>query len=162
MGVEKGFTASLASLRGCPAQSLGWTDREPHESQARQHRPLGTCFLLYGLGMQLRIPHGYLSFPICERCLTSSMHPDVGRGSWVIPVTDQGHKGRGKAKACGNWARGAGGSEARQQAAVSQARSDVLGQAGPGGLGVAAPPLWEFPPVGVIENRLREDREYKR
>lgn len=28
------------------------------------------------------------------------------------------------------------------------------GQAGPGGLGVAVPPLQEFPPVGVIGNRL--------
>lgn len=55
--------------------------------------------------MWLRIPHFYLIFPNCERYLTSSMHPDVGRGSLVIPATDQGPKNRGKAKACEHWAR---------------------------------------------------------
>ena len=38
---------------------------------------------------------------------------------------------------------------------VSQAGSDVPGQAGPGGLGVAAPPLRELLPVGVTGNRLQ-------
>lgn len=33
------------------------------------------------------------------------------------------------------------------------------GQAGPGGLGVAVPPLQEFPPVGVIGNRLGAGRD---
>lgn len=82
------------------------------------------------------------------------MHPDVEKASLVIPATDQGPKNRGKAKACENWAR-------EQEGLKAGRTSDVLAQAGPRGLGVAAPPLWEFPPVGVIENRLRADREYK-
>lgn len=40
-------------------------------------------------------------------------------------------------------------------AVLSRAGSDVPGQTGPWGLGVAVPSLWEFPPVGVIGNRLR-------
>ena len=38
---------------------------------------------------------------------------------------------------------------------VSPAGSDVPGQSGPRGLGVAVPLLQKFPPVGVIGNRFR-------
>lgn len=77
----------------------------------------------------------------------------------VIPATDQGPKDRGKAKACGNWARGV--------ERLKQAGRGIVGwircsrPSWPWGLGVAAPPLWEFPPVAIIENRLRADRGYK-
>lgn len=41
-----------------------------------------------------------------------------------------------------------------KRAVLSRAGSDVPGQAGPRGLGVTVPSLREFPPVGVIGNRL--------
>lgn len=70
--------------------------------------------------------------------LTSSMHPGVRSGSLVLRT-----EGRPSL-----WELGQGSRRGwSKQAVVSRAGSDVPGQAGPQGLGVAAPPLGEFPPV---------------
>lgn len=62
----------------------------------------------------------------------------------VSPTTDQGlHTGEGL-----DWR------ELGQGNRRGWSRRWYPGQAGPGGLGVAVPLLQEFPPVGVIGNRL--------
>lgn len=69
--------------------------------------------MLYVLGMWPRIFHLYLSFPICERAAGASLPPASrgGKGVFGQPA-DQGAKDKGKPKACGSPARGAGGARA--------------------------------------------------
>ena len=106
--------------------------------------------------MWLRIPHLFLSLPICERAADTSFPPCIQEWEgdlWAALLLIRGLRtGR---RYQGLWELGQGSRRGwHKQPVVSQAGSDVPVQAVLRGLGVAAPPHRELPPVGVIGNRL--------